>query len=191
MNVPKQTNHSSKFANGQKIHDFRSLLGLTQLELAMKIDCSERLVRKMEKNGTVSIKSLSLLYSFLTTQSIELSLADLVSKPSNTLEVAKQWFGERFIERKKEADQKWFSRALTPSNCTASKLEVLEQFANAGEISVDMVLNHEQNVAVNFHVKLNEKSAQDPSGSVWLSVDNEKITRLHVMLDSEFEWGEV
>ena len=183
--------HSSKFANGQKIHDFRCLLGLTQLELAMKIDCSERLVRKMEKNGTVSLKSVSLLHSYLRTQGIELSLTDLFSEPSNALEVAKQWFGERFIERKKEADQKWFSGALTPSSSTASKLEVLEQFAAAGEISVGMVLNHEQNAAVNFHVKLSEKSAQDPSGSIWLSINNEKITRLHVMLDSEFEWGEV
>ena len=187
MNSTKRSNHGFKIANGQIIHRFRCQLGLTQLELAMNMDCSERLVRKMEKNGTVSLKSLSLLCSFFKTQGIELLPTDLISTPNNNLEVAKQWFGERFIEHKKEADQKWFSKTLTPSSSTISKLEVLEPFAKAGEISVGMALNHEHNVAVNFHVRLSENPGQDPSGSVWLKVENDKITRLHVMLDSELD----
>ena len=188
MNSTKRSNHGFKIANGQIIHRFRCQLGLTQLELAMNMDCSERLVRKMEKNGTVSLKSLSLLCSFFKTQGIELLLADLISRPNNnSLEVAKQWFEERFIEDKKEADQKWFSKTLTPSNSTISKLEVLEPFAEAGEISVGMALNLEHNVAVNFHVRLSENPGQDPSGAVWLKVESDKITRLHVMLDSELD----
>ena len=44
MRSSGNSNHGSKYANGQKNRDFRRQLGLTQLELATKIDCSERLV---------------------------------------------------------------------------------------------------------------------------------------------------
>ena len=51
MSSLKNPNCGSKFANGPRVREARLLLGLTQLELAMQLDCSERLIRKMEKGG--------------------------------------------------------------------------------------------------------------------------------------------
>ena len=195
MGSSRNSNHGSKYANGQKIREFRCQLGLTQLELATKIDCSERLVRKLEKNESVSLKTLSLLCSFLKAQNVEVSLNDLVLNTIDPAEVGKRWFSERlsarFTQHQNEADKRWFSRDLILSNSTVSKLEILQQFAESAEISIGKVVHHGQDAAINFHVKLNENPAQAPSGSIWLSVENQNIMKLHVMLDSGFEWGEI
>jgi len=189
MNSSKNSNHGSLLANGKKIRDLRCLLGLTQLELAMKVDCSERLIRKMEKRESVSVKSLSFLYVFFRAQGIEVGLNDLIYSPSNALEIAEQWFRERFIDHNNQADQKWFSEQLSLSSSTASKLKVLQKFAQASGISLGMAMHHDQNVVINFHIT-RDKPSQDPSGSVWLKLTSGKISRLHVILDSEFEKDE-
>jgi len=190
MSAPEYSNHGSLISNGQKVRDLRCLLGLTQLELAMKVDCSERLIRKMEKSESVSVKSLSILWMFFRVQGIEVGLNDLVFSASNAQDVAVQWFRERFIERKKQADQKWFCEQLSLSGGTRSKLDVLERFAQAFEVSVGMAVHHDHNVAINFHINRGDGRLEDPSGSVWLNLDGGKINQLHVILDFEFERGE-
>ena len=155
----------------------------------MKIDCSERLIRKMEKSQRVSLRSLSLLKDFLGTQQIHVTFNNLCFSPKSPLVVAQQWFRERFVERMKEADQKWFSEELTLSKSTLIKLEFLEKATKSVEISAGAALHRELDVAINFHINLEKDPMQDPNGSVWLKVKNRKIVRLHLILDSKIQWA--
>lgn len=191
MNSPENLSHGSNYANGQKIRELRCRLGMTQLALAMKIDCSERLIRKMEKSESVSGKNLSVLCFFFNSQGIAVDLNDLIFTPESASEVARQWFRERFLEHKKKADQDWFSDEISLSENCLFRLEVLERFAAANEISVGTVLSPDQNVALNFHVKRGDTQVEQLIGSVWLSVENEKITQLHLILDSDLDWKNV
>jgi len=190
MNFSKHDNHGSVQANGQRIRDLRYLLGLTQLELALKADCSERLIRKMEKYESVSTKSLWLLSVFFRTQNIEASVVDLIVLEPHPLKVARQWFRESFIDHSKLADQKWFCEEVVLSENTLSKLRMLERAAVAFGVTEDVTLHHEQNVAISFSVDCHDSPLRDPSGTVWLQIASGKINRLHVVLDSELEWDE-
>ena len=183
MNSLKDQNYSSRFANGKKIREIRHLLGLTQLELAMRLDCSERLVRKMEKQGSVSVKSLSILCAFLNSHDIKVDLCDLVFEPNNALEVAKQWFTDQLIDGIEHADRKWFSERITLSNTTISKLKILE---DCGVISVATAIHHQQHVAINFDIETKDSLSPDSSGSIWIIVEKNQITRLQVILDTRF-----
>ena len=187
MSSLKKPKRGSKFADGPRIREARLRLGLTQLELAMQLDCSERLVRKMEKSEGVSLRKLSLLCVFLRSKDVEVALDDLVFTPNNAPEVAKQWFRGRFLDQKKEADKKWFSDEISLSQNCLSNLKVLERLASATEISLGAVLSLHHNVSLSFHLARPKGGAEDPSGTVLLSVENEKITRLHVFLDRDLD----
>jgi len=191
MNFMKRSHHSSKIANGQVILDFRCVLGLTQLELAMKIDCSERLIRKMEKGERVSMKNLSSLFMHMPAYDIEVSLNDLIVSIRSPVEVAKHWFVERFLEHTIEADQKWFSDEIAFSEGSLLKLEVLAKLAREAQISIGDICHQSQMVCFNFHVDRSTAQLQVPCGLVWLSVENDKIVKVHVMFDSDFEWKEL
>ena len=171
---------TSQLSNGQKIRELRFRLGLTQLELAMRLDCSERQVRKMEKNESVSFKSLSNLHTYLKEQNIEVDPRDLIFQPNKTIEVAQQWFKERFIDRLENADRKRFSKKLALSNSTISKLRTLAQF---DEISIRTAIHHEQDVAINFNINKKGLPSSDQSGAVWLSVIRGEITKLELVID--------
>jgi len=99
---------------------------LAQLEFAMQLDCSERLIRKMEKSERVSLKQLSYLCSFLAAQGIDVNLNDLVVSAINPVEVVKQWFRESFEENTKGANQKWFSDDIALLKRSPQKLKALE-----------------------------------------------------------------
>lgn len=183
MSSIKKLSCSSKFANGKRIREIRHRLGLTQLELAMRLDCSERLVRKMENQERVSVKSLSTLFLFLKKLNFEVELSELVFTPSNGLEVANQWFRDQFIERIEAG--KWLSETLALSSSTLSKLKILEGF---DEITVCTVVNNKQSVAISFAVKKRKGlSPSNPCGCVWINVEKNKITQLHLILDTRFE----
>ena len=191
MNSSENSFQSSRFANGQTIRELRCRLGMTQLGLAMKIDCSERLIRKMEKSQRVSLRSLSLLKDFLGTQQIHVTFNNLCFSPKSPLVVAQQWFRERFVERMKEADQKWFSEEITLSKSTLIKLEVLEKTTKSVGISAGAALHQELDVTINFHLNLEGDLAQEPSGSVWLRAESGKIVQLNLILDSKIQWTEL
>ena len=157
----------------------------------MKIDCSERLIRKMEKSQRVSLRSLSLLKDFLGTQQIHVTFNNLCFSPKSPLVVAQQWFRERFVERMKEADQKWFSEEITLSKSTLIKLEVLEKTTKSVGISAGAALHQELDVTINFHLNLEGDLAQEPSGSVWLRAESGKIVQLNLILDSKIQWTEL
>ena len=176
----KELSHTSQFANGQKIRELRFGLGLTQLELAMRLDCSERLVRKMEKNESVSFKSLSNLYVYLKEEEVEVDPRDLIWQPDKTFEVAEQWFKERFIDRNENADRKWFSKNLALSNSTISKLRTLAQH---DEISIGTVIHHEQDVAIKFIINKKGLPSSEQTGAVWLNVIRGEITKLELVID--------
>jgi len=190
MNLPENHSKGAVSANGRQIRDLRYLLGLTQLQLAASIDCSERLIRKMEKYENVSLKSLSLLHVFFRSQNIEVSLTDLIVTQRNPVEVARQWFREKFLEGNRDADEKWFVEETKLSNNTLLKLKMLEKLAVAPGLTDDMVLHRGENVAINFYVNRNETPLQDPIGSVWLQITDGKINQLQVILDSQFAVSE-
>ena len=171
---------TSRFANGQKIRELRFRLGLTQLELAMRLDCSERLIRKMEKNESVSFKSLSNLHIYFKEQDLEVDPRDLILKPNRALEVAKHWFRERFLDRSENADRKWFSKNLALSSSTISKLRTLAQF---DEISIGTAIHHEHDVAINFNINKKGLPSSDQRGAVWLNVIRGQITKLELVID--------
>jgi len=184
MSMFKKSNHGSQLVNGQKVRELRCQFGLTQLELAMKIDCSERLIRKMEKGRSVSAKSLFFLCDFFRTQNIEIDFDDLVLSQSNALEVAKQWFDERFLARSHRADQKWFSQSLSLSQSTVSKLKIIEQITEASTVSIGATVERDQTVALNFHFGHTETALKDPSGCVWVRIERQEISELCVILDT-------
>lgn len=187
MNSPKNQDCGSRITNGRKVRDLRFSLGLTQLELAVGIDCSERLIRKMEKNKSVSTKSLTLLCNFFKSRGVEVRLKELISQSSETLHVANQWFKERFHEYSKLADQRWFNSSLSLSDATLQKLEIIERRARASELSVGVVVDGGQNVAINFHFNHHSAPPQEPSGSLLLNITNGQIIRLNVILDQNFD----
>ena len=187
MNSPKNQDCGSRITNGRKIRDLRFSLGLTQLELAVGIDCSERLIRKMEKDKSVSTKSLTLLCDFFKSRGVEVRLKELVSQSSETLHVANQWFTERFHEHSRLADQRWFNSSLSLSDATLQKLEIIERRARASELSVGVVVDRGQNVAINFHFNHHSALPQEPSGSLLLNITNGQIIRLSVILDLNFD----
>ena len=190
MNLLKTSSHGSLLADGQKIRGFRCMLGLTQLELAMKVDCSERLIRKMEKCERVSLKSLSLLLVFFSSQDVAVSLADLIVIQRNPIELARLWFREKFLEGNKSADEKWFAEEINLSNNTLLKLKMLEELAVAAGVIDDTAVHRGENVAIKFYVSRNETPSQDPIGSIWLQITDGKIKQLQVILDSQFAVGE-
>ena len=83
-----------------------------------------------------------------------------------------------------------FSHKIAISGGSLLKLKVLEKLAKEAPISIGEIYQQGQTVAFNFHINRSETKSQDPSGSVWLSVESDKIARLHVILDSEVDWGE-
>ena len=72
--VPASTNknHSrnSVVPNGHYLRQLRAKLGLTQIELAFRLDLSERLVRKAEKSERIDSRSLVLFRLFFEQQGL-------------------------------------------------------------------------------------------------------------------------
>ena len=181
--------HGSRVANGSTIRALRCQLGLTQLQLAMNIDCSERLIRKMEKSESVSLKNISHLCEFIKSQDIEVRLSDLITNTKSPAEVAKIWFEERIFENSIEADKRWFSNKIVLSEGSHLKLEVLDEFASAGLISIGDVFGKDQVAALMFHGRRDSPKAPNLCGAVWLRVEKGNISQLHVMLDVGIEWS--
>ena len=73
---------------GQRLRQLRLLAGFTQAELANYAGYSERLIRKAEAGGVVSIKTLSDLAEALSNDLRQVQAADLYSSP---LAIAKQF----------------------------------------------------------------------------------------------------
>ena len=175
----------SHLANGEKIRGIRCELGLTQLELAMAIDCSERLVRKMEKGQRVSLKSLTLLCVFLNAKKFDVTLADLAFSLSGVPEVAERWFVERFQEKQADADLRWFHKEISLASGTLAKLEFLDRTAEMSSIYIGVPLHLDSSVAVSFFITPEAQAQQCPSGVIWMNVQRGQIIHLHVLLDSE------
>ncbi|MEZ6150789.1 MAG: helix-turn-helix domain-containing protein [Pirellulaceae bacterium] len=73
---------------GERLRQLRLRAGFTQAELATHAGYSERLIRKAEADGIVSIKTLSDLAEALSTELCQVQVADLCSSP---LAIAKQF----------------------------------------------------------------------------------------------------
>lgn len=73
---------------GERLRQLRLRAGFTQAELATHAGYSERLIRKAEADGIVSIKTLSDLAEALSSELRQVQVADLCSSP---LAIAKQF----------------------------------------------------------------------------------------------------
>ena len=178
----------SRLPNGEKIRELRCLLGLTQRQLASRLECSERLIRKFEKSEFVSSKSLVLLSNFFNGQDLEVSLAGLTFSSLEPLNAGTRWFAKRLLEGDEDADQIWFSHCISLTPSTASKLEVLQGLAADSRITLGEALAFEQKVAIKFYIDRCDSSAvEDPDGCIWLTVVGDKINQLQLILDSEFD----
>ena len=189
MGMTNQPVKTLGLPNGERIRELRTLLGLTQLELASRLDCSERLIRKMEKCERVSSKSLAHLCKFFRQNDLKVNLCELVSNSFNPAVVAAEWFTNRFIKVDEISSREWFAPGFSPSPNTALKLELLQRFTEASRITSGKTLVFDQTVAISFYLDRHEGSAvEEPDGCVWLTVDGGKIKQLQLILDSEFDW---
>ena len=66
----KNNNRNSTVPNGQYLRQLRGQLGLTQNELAFRLNVSERLVRKAEQSQRIECKSMVLFQMFFQQQGL-------------------------------------------------------------------------------------------------------------------------
>jgi transcriptional regulator with XRE-family HTH domain len=168
-----QTNRNSIRANGEKIRELRLLVGLTQLELAVRIDCSERLIRKMEKGKVVDAKSLALVQAFFSLQGIAVELTELfILVPIKHF--AQLWFEERFINRTSEVDSQWLNPNLLSDPQQASQLLRLEELDITAVLQFACTAN---DVGIRFEV-LTHMLDQRNTKTLWLTIEGQKIVGL-------------
>ena len=152
-------------------------MGLTQLELAHRIDCSERLIRKMEKGGVVDAKSLSLVQSFFEIRGIEFELSDLyASVHTPAMNFATQWFEARFLHRDASADAKWLAQAVISDPQQAAILDRLGQMSIEGVLRIATADNF---TAIRFGLVAGSVS-RIASTTLWLETDQQLIVGLEI-----------
>jgi DNA-binding XRE family transcriptional regulator len=66
----QKNNRNTIVPNGQYLRQLRAKLGLTQIELAFRLDLSERLVRKAEKSRRIDARNLVLFRLFFEQQGL-------------------------------------------------------------------------------------------------------------------------
>ena len=87
--MPKQMR-----CNGSLIAHYRGLLNLTQLQLAVRADVSERVVRKAEAGESLRGSTLEALATALSTSTLQLKAVDLTCDPLAVAQAIKRTYTE-------------------------------------------------------------------------------------------------
>lgn len=112
----KKNNRNSIQPDGQYLRQLRAKIGLTQVELAFRLEVSERLVRKAEKGGRIDCSSLLLFIMFYQQQGLRIDAEKFGSLLTlSTKEIAISFFRDCFVLGNENYVARWCAAHVSGS----------------------------------------------------------------------------